>query len=226
MCSRTLALLSMAVMALAADTPAPAPGLRGSNKAELLQNASVQEELKLSAGQLEQLKKLAREFEEKHKDDIAKVRKEKDVKLFLQLRQEAMEFFSKEMSKVLEDRQLKRLDQIEMQLHGIQALLRPDVQTEMKLTPKQRKDLFEILDKVRKDVQAAMESTKAAPEKKEEVGRRITQLHKLATEKAFELLSDEQKKAWTDLVGEPFELKARAAPEASPGDKDRPRKDG
>jgi Spy/CpxP family protein refolding chaperone len=207
----------------AAETPAPTPGLRGSNKAELLQNASVQEDLKLSAEQLEQLKKLAREFEDKHKDDIVKARKDKDIKAFLRLRQEALEFFSKEMSKVLKDAQLKRLDQIEMQLHGIQALLRPDVQTEMKLTDKQRKELRDILDNVRKDVQSAMESTKGAPDKKEEVGRRITQLHKLATEKAFGLLSDDQKKAWTDLVGEPFELKAKAPPGA---EKEHPKKDG
>jgi hypothetical protein len=218
-------MIGMASLAMAADAPASEPGLRGSNKAELLQNASVQSELKLTAAQLEQFKKLAQQFEEKHKDEIARVRKQKDIKAFLRLRQDAMEFFAKEATKVLEEKQLKRLDQIEMQLHGVQALLRPDVQTEMKLTDKQRKELLEILEKARKDVSATMESAKAAPDKKEEIGRRITQLHKLATEKAFGLLSDEQKKAWTELVGDPFDLKAKAPPGTSPGEKDHPSKD-
>ena len=44
--------------------------------------------------------------------------------------------------------------------------------------------------------------------------KKIADLRKQATEKAVAVLTDEQKKSWKDLIGEPFEVKFEPPPGA------------
>jgi hypothetical protein len=212
-----VALASLATW-VAAQAPRPGPA-RALSKAELLQNKSVQDDLKVTPEQDRKLREVGREFEAAHADEIAQLRKEKDARKGFELRRVALEAMTRAMNDILTPRQLKRLGQIEIQAQGVAALMRSEVQKELSLSDKQREEIRSITDAGEKEVRETLKSPPSDARGWAEVGKKLRKLHQDTEERALAVLNDEQRKAWKEMTGEPFELKMAAPP-------DRPRKDG
>ncbi len=121
----------------------------------------------------------------------------------------------KALPDLLQPEQAKRLQQIELQVNGFLSLNKPDVQTQLNLTEKQRDEIKEINDGFKQDLaEAVKDAAASAPEKllekarqAVETARKIKTLADAATKKAFGTLTDEQRKTWKEMTGEKFELK-------------------
>jgi len=213
----TAALLaSLASTALAQRQPGRQPfgtGRGGQDIGSLLaSNKSVQEELKLTEDQIEKIKKASDEIRTKYRDDFAKagMDREKMTELMAKIGKERTEVMDKLLPTVLKPEQIKRGKQIELQQGGVRALMKEDIQKQLKLSDKQTGELKEISEEIGKDLTALQGQIREAirdREKMQELQKKMTSLRKEGMDKATAVLNDEQKKTWKDMVGQPFEIK-------------------
>jgi hypothetical protein len=104
----------------------------------------------------------------------------------------------KALRDVLDEGQLKRLQQIYRQQRGNFAYLDADVKKELKITDEQTTKIQAALDKQAKDQAEMFQSGFDAD--------RLQEIQKSANDAVKATLTEQQKTAWTKLVGETFEL--------------------
>lgn len=177
--------------------------------AMLLMNPDVQKELKLSEEQITKAKEVTTTVRDKFKDDFAKLkdtpqeeRREKFQKLSKSIAAET----EKGLKDVLNADQQKRFKQLELQARGGDAFNDEDVQKSLKLTDEQKEKIKTINEDTGKEMR---EVFKNAQGNVAEAMAKISTLRKDSLEKVTATLKDEQKKAWKELTGEPFEFKFR-----------------
>lgn len=149
----------------------------------LLMNPSVQKELKLSDEQVEKIKKVVPEFA-KLTDLKPDERKDKVQKI---------------LADILQPAQSQRLRQIEVQQRGLSD---PDNQQALKLTEEQKeriKSVNQELGKELRDIFSKDGRSKDAMEK-------VQKARQTSREKMVNILTDDQKKTWKEMAGEPFDL--------------------
>jgi hypothetical protein len=212
---RIMAALASAGLAALASAQSAGP-VRGLEKAELLQNKSIQDELKITPEQHKKFRDLARDFEKKHKEEIAKAREDKDFRKMMDVRRKAMEAMSGVLGDVLTAEQLKRLGQIDIQAQGLRALMRSEVQKQLGLSARQREEVRSIFDGMEKELKEAFKTPPADAKKAQEFGTKLRKVHQTATERAEAIFNDEQRAIWKEMTGEPFEVKL-ASPRGQPG---------
>jgi hypothetical protein len=171
--------------------------------AQLLLNKSVQEELKLTDDQKAALTKV----QEKQREAMQKARdagdREKAREVFRTVFEETKKEVDKWKETGLKPEQAKRLRQIELQNMQFRAFADADVQKELKMTDKQKDEVKEISEGVTKDITELRNSA----QNPRELFPKIQALTKEASEKVAGLLTEDQKKSWKELTGEPFEVK-------------------
>lgn len=111
----------------------------------------------------------------------------------------------KALGDVLSPEQFARLKQIELQQKGTQAFTDPTVQTALKFTDDQKERITIILDDAAKDMKQMREGLGKGGDFKEMFGK-IAAARKETTEKVQSVLTADQKKQWTDMVGEELQL--------------------
>jgi len=212
-------------------------GPGGGGVSGLLRNPQVQEELKLSEEQTDQLRQVASEAFEGMRDlfpsreEMEKLGEEERAAK----RQEAMEKFQKEAAKrapeiekkiaeILEKGQFKRLKQIELQVQGVNALVRPDIGQALGLSEDQQAEIQEVLDARNKKMEGLGEEMRAMfqgggfrdmseeergemRQKMEKLGEKRQAITSEAQKEAMGKLTDEQKAKMPGLMGEPFEFR-------------------
>lgn len=178
----------------------------GNDPAMLLMNKSVQEELKLTDDQKAELTKL----QEKNREVMKKAFESGDKEKGREVMKAAFEDMRKEVDKVkasLKPDQTKRFKQITMQTSGIRAFADEDVRKDLKLTDKQADEIKSLVEDVAKDSAELFKDARGDREKMKEAGKKVQALSKEAMEKVNGVLTSEQKKTWTDMMGEKFEIK-------------------
>lgn len=188
-------------------------GGMGGDPKMLLLNKSVQDELKLTDDQKADLAKVQDKIREAGKAARDSGDREKG--------REAREAAIKDIEKwqtALKPEQSKRLKQIQLQVSGLNAFTEPDVQKELKLTDKQTAEIKDINENLTKDMRDLRNSGGGDFAKMMEKGR---ELRKEALDKVTGLLTDDQKKTWTEMVGEKFEMKFDGPPGGGKGKRGR-----
>ncbi len=199
--------LGLGLVALA-GTSANAQGFGGRGGGgmggpALLANKSVQKELKLTDEQVEKATAVATEIREKMQEKMQDIpqeeRREKMPAIMAELNKEAQ----KSLKEILKPEQATRFEQINLQVAGLQAFARPEVASKLKVTDEQKEKIKALQD----ESQASMrEIFQGAGDDREGAMKKITELRKETFEKAVALMSDDQKKAWKEMTGEPFTL--------------------
>jgi hypothetical protein len=207
----TLSLAALlAVPALAQRQPGGGFGQRGGGGlGTLVQNESVQKELKVEKDTADKLKEAVTKVTDAHKDEQAKIqalpqaeRAPERQKLTATINEETL----KAVSEILKPDQVKRLKQIELQQAGTRAYTRPEVQKALDL----KDDQIEKIKTITADSQKAMTDLRPAggtgkPGKPDPaVTEKITALRKETAEKIQAVLTDDQKKTWKDMTGDAF----------------------
>jgi len=178
----------------------------------LLGNAGVQQELKATDAQKEKLEALAQELGQKQREEFGKLqdlsqdeRREKMAELSRSINVE----MRRSLNDVLKADQLKRFEQIQLQQAGMAAFATPRVETELKLTADQKSQIRQLEEEQR---QAMGEAFRGGQSDRAAAMQKLTQLRKQGMEKVQALLTEDQKKSWKDLTGEPFEVRFERRP--------------
>jgi hypothetical protein len=180
--------------------------------------AEVRDEVGVTKEQKSKLDTVINQVSDRHKADTQKLREEQSAcmqqmkSLNGTLDQEADQVLAKMLPNLLSPEQLKRLNQISVQVRNFFALGDADVQAELKFTEAQKKDVKAILEQYEKDLQtvqlgAFKEAGQDAKKFNEILPRTRGALDQETIDKLTGKLSAEQKKAWQDLRGAPFDLK-------------------
>jgi hypothetical protein len=200
--------LGVAVL-LAGPTPAQqrrgGPG--GFGPGAMLQNPDVQKELKISDEQKEKIQAASKKVNDKYADDRAKLRdapQEERFEKMRELNQKVSADLDKELADILKPEQIKRYKQLQVQQRGLQAFNDPEVQKALKLTDDQKDKLKTIGEDARKEMAGLREEFQS---NREGAMKKMTMIRKESMDKAISVLSDEQKTAWKDMTGAPFEFR-------------------
>jgi Spy/CpxP family protein refolding chaperone len=184
-------------------------GPTGGFPDQLLQHREVQEELKLTGGQVQRINEMRHAVHEKHREELDKLR---DLGPQERHREQAVldGAISREMmqalSRILEPAQFGRLEQIHRQQQGLRVFSDPGVDKILRLTNKQKQNIKKLSDDAANE--ARMLFRTAAQNGFQETLKKIETVRQKAIERCVALLTDEQRKAWKDLIGEPFEVKS------------------
>jgi hypothetical protein len=177
---------------------------------QLLGAPAVHKELGLSEEQAEKFQALAAEFRETTMSRFGELRdlepEERQAKS-AEIMAEVEKKMAEGVKAALEPKQLDRFEQIRIQAMGLQAFSNPMVDEKLKLTEDQKATMEGLATDLEADTREAfMAAREAGPEGMAAAGEKIARLRKDAMAKAADALTDEQKTAWKDLVGEPFEM--------------------
>ncbi|GBC98168.1 hypothetical protein HRbin17_00665 [bacterium HR17] len=164
----------------------------------LLRNPQVQQELKLTDQQRQQLEQLGEKWRETMRG-LRDLPPEERRQKFQAMQGEV----EKQLATVLNEQQMKRLRQIALQVEGYTALERPDIAKQIGVTEEQQRKIRDILrqaaEKRRAVFQQGQGDRQAAFQKMQEIRRWVdSEIEKL--------LTAEQKKKWQELVGPPFKF--------------------
>jgi hypothetical protein len=120
-------------------------------------------------------------------------------------RKQALEKLGKRLKEVLEPEQMKRLRQITLQQEGDLSLVNDDVRKELKITPEQMKKFMAIMQDLQKNIEDLVTVAQAGGNP-EGLRAKVEQARKDHASKLQDVLTDDQKKKWKELLGPPFAL--------------------
>lgn len=120
------------------------------------------------------------------------------------------EIQEKAVASILDQTQLKRYKELQLQQMGAMALLRPSVARELGLTEQQTARLREIQQKQQQEMRDMFQN--ASPEERQQMFQRMQELRKKNDEALLAVLTPAQKTKWTQMQGAPFKF-----PERRPG---------
>jgi Spy/CpxP family protein refolding chaperone len=182
----------------------------GAGKPLLLANPKVKQEIKLTEEQDNRIRTIIREARNKYEPELRKAGLDRDrlLKVGLEAIQETGDRLNKALPDILAAEQLQRLDQIQVQANGIISFKRPDVQQKLKLTLTQKLQILKIGADLKQQIDEVIKDASSAPLRKAPAAiRKAKELKNVATEKAVQTLTREQKITWKEMNGEPFDLK-------------------
>jgi hypothetical protein len=120
----------------------------------------------------------------------------------------------KKIQEILTDDQYKRYKEIELQVQGAPAVLRPDVSQKLGITEEQRQQIRQILESNRPQMQPPQGGDRPDPEKmRAEMEKRREEMNK----KVLAVLTADQRSKWQTMLGKPFKLTQPAFGPGGPG---------
>jgi Spy/CpxP family protein refolding chaperone len=193
----------------------------GGGPGNLIQNQSVQKELKLTDEQIQKVKDATQSINEKFRDERAGLRnlqgderREKGQELGKKIAAET----NQALASILKPEQQKRLKEITLQRDGPRAFNTEDVQKSLKLTDEQKDKIKTINEDAAKDMREIFPQGGrrgaggggggvADANAFKESMTKMAALNKETMDKISSVLTDDQKKAWKDMTGALFEIK-------------------
>ena len=192
-------------------------GFRGFTKVTLAAVEQVQKELKCTAEQKQQLVKIASTYRAELRglsNDVqatSKAERDKKQAEQQQQRQKVVSDAEKNVAAVLNDDQVKRLNQITIQQRGLQALLDKKIATDLNLSQAQqgriRRAITQQQEKRSKLFEGLRDLSREERRKKfAELRPKSDEIRKQAEKSALIALTTAQKEKFEQLKGKKFEL--------------------
>ncbi len=176
---------------------------------QLLDNQQVKEALKLTEAQIEKIQELAEELRDARRSQAAEFREELQNlapqdrrERFMAIAREMESEASKKIEGVLESEQFERLTQIQLQRAGVLAFAEEKARKALSLTEDQIAEIDEIIASYRTEIASLMQQGR---EGGRQAFQQLNQFRRESMQKALSLLNDDQRAAWRELIGEPFQ---------------------
>lgn len=192
----------VALPALGQFGPGRGPG--GGGAGMLLGNKGVQKELKLSDEQIKKIDEFTQKNGEKMREAFQAGDREKTQEIMKEIATESQKFIKDNLNA---DQQ-KRIKQIQRQTMRAAAFNDEETAKELKLTDEQKDDIKKLNDDLGSQVRELRQGVDFQDqEKMQEIRKKSDSLQKEVMEKIAKMLTPDQKKAWKELTGEPFEVR-------------------
>jgi len=179
----------------------------GAIEVMLLRQASVREDLKLSAGEANKIDDFTRQQWHKAKD-ISKLPETQQDSKFKELAKENDRFLDTNLKKD----QRQRLKEIELQVAGLLCLSRPEIAAKLKLTDEQKKRVHQMQKEGREELEHLLYTSR--PEERKD---KLDELRKTSRARMLDLLNDEQGKTWAHMQGKTFKGEFEFGPKKTAG---------
>jgi hypothetical protein len=188
----------------------------------LLRMTEVQKELKMTSVQVAQVSTKDKELRDQMRAQFQTGGgpdgdPEDREKMFAQIQAKQ----KKAVADILTADQLKRYDQLVLQQQGAMALTHnTEVQTALKLTDDQKANMEDIQNNAREEMRSSFQGQDFQSMTNEERAALRTKMQtaqKATGEKILAVLTDDQKKQWTDMLGTPFKFPAVQFRRGGPG---------
>jgi hypothetical protein len=217
--------LAVAVVAIAIAQRQPmGGGFQQVTDTLVLNNKDAQTELKLTDAQKEKIAKIDETLKKAMQD--ARSGGKFDFEAVTKAREEATKATTDLVKNDFKPEQAKRLKQLTIQATvqltgGLSLFSKEDIQTELKLTDKQKDKVKTIIEDTRKDAKDLTDAAKGDKDKMAEARTKITALNKKAFEEVTNGFTDDQKKVWKDMLGDETKIKFEFPQGGRPGGKDK-----
>jgi hypothetical protein len=197
--------------AVAHEPPAQRfPVLFAGSPIGLLQMDRVRKELKMNQEQISKVRTIVKDIGEKHREEFEAVQKldpserpARDLELTNTVREES----SKALAGVLTAEQHKRLKELYRQVMGINAFLQDsEVQEGLKPTKEQNEKMKELFSHL---AERSAEISRNRRGNVPAMVKELRDLNKETLDKAVDVLTDDQKKTWSEMIGAPFDFRAK-----------------
>jgi hypothetical protein len=109
------------------------------------------------------------------------------------------------LAKSLKPEQLKRLKQINLQVRGNAAFGDAKIQKQLSFTDEQKEKVTEILKEADAARRELFQSLRQGGDF-QEMRKKMTEMNEEVTKKIQDVLTDDQKDKWKDMVGKPFKF--------------------
>jgi Spy/CpxP family protein refolding chaperone len=193
-----------------------APGGRGSGPSQLVLREDVQKELKLTPEQKKKVEGVHQKIRDELQEEVRKMAaldgRERDRKK-MELAKRITKKSTTSMEEILTPAQMKRLKEIALQHAGVQGLKNADVEDKLKLTDEQKEQIQKTMQAAIADLRYLFEHTEGAYEESQ---KKAVEVRNQCYAKAMTILTPEQKKLWNELLGAPFEVKAKEVAQINP----------
>jgi hypothetical protein len=204
---------TLCALVLTATLTVPALAQRGPGGggqmggAALLMVPAVQAELKLAEDQVEKVQAYAQESMEEMRSafqELQDLEGEARREKMTALRAEMAEKTQKALAKMMKPEQIKRFEQIELQVRGLQAFMDPKVAEALKPTDEQKEKMRAIAEESQSAMREAFQDAQGGD--RQAAMEKIGEIRSESMKKALALMTDEQKKTWEEMTGKPFQL--------------------
>lgn len=175
----------------------PGGGGRAMSAGLLLQQKSVQEELKLTSDQMAKLKEAGEKMRASFSGGAGGGGDREEARKKFE---EAQKAADKAMAEILTADQNKRVKEIALQQAGPMALANADTAKDVGLTEDQQSKVKAIADGLREEMGKLFQAGAG-----QDARAKMQDLRKSANDKVVALLTDDQKKKWADMTGKKFE---------------------
>jgi hypothetical protein len=205
------ALLAMPAIAQQAKHKGHGSRMPMGGGAGLIANQDVQKELKLTKEQTSKAEAVARTVREKYHGEFAKF-EDLDAQSRLEKTAEIVRNMTSETNKgladVLKPEQMTRYRQIQLQQLGLMAFTEPDIQSKLKLSDEQ----VGRIRKISAESQSQRREFAQGGGNRGEMQKKAETRGKDSMDKILAVLSADQKQAWKEMTGEPFDVRFQGFP--------------
>lgn len=182
---------------------------------QLLTESDIAKELKLTADQQSKVAKALSESDRALQNEIESSLVGEDIgdieKAINAITKKHSEALRKKLATILDAAQMKRFEQIELQLSGVSVFMRDDVGKSVGLTADQKAKIKSLAAKIDEATQDMVENgiqedvggaviVKLRPEDE----KKLEEMNRKALAEAVRLLTADQKKKWDELAGAEF----------------------
>jgi len=206
--------LTLAALALSASSASAQGFGRGmmGGPGMLLGNKGVQKEIKATDEQVTKLDALASETREKMTEARSKLEgleQDERRQKMTEINREITAGIMTSLGSILKPEQVKRFEQISLQSSGVMAFSNPKVVEGLKITEEQKEKLKGINESANEQRREIMQGFQ---DDREGTMKKLADFNKELLGKVAALMTDDQKKTWKEMTGEPYEVKFEARP--------------
>jgi len=181
----------------------------------LVRNAKVQEELKLDDDQKAKIQEALQTVNAQRQELFAALRglqgdeRQKKMAELRKKMQDKTAEATKTVRAVLKPEQAERLDQISLQIRGLQALRDATVAEKLQLTPEQRKQIQDASAAGQQKRTQLVQDVRNGNVERAKYREKLDEIAKETETKTIDVLTDEQKAQFEKMKGAKFELPQR-----------------
>jgi hypothetical protein len=180
----------------------------GGSAAFLLQREDVQQDLGLSDAQKDKLKDMQQGMGEKMRAKFMEMGAagggRPDRETMQKMMAEVQKEVDKEVNAILDEKQQKRLKEIDLQLAGNSAAMRPEVQKQLELTPQQVEKIKALQQQAQKANASLLEGMRDGSVSREDIGGRMENNQKALNAEIGKVLNEKQMTKLKEMGGKPF----------------------